>query len=115
MKMTFRWFGSNDDSITLAQIRQIPGVTGVAGTLPDIPAGEVWPRERIAALKKEVEDVGLTLEVIESVNIHDSIKTGPFGQDGLPDGNPPGSGPFGRDGISHGNPPGSSPSPGGCG
>ncbi|MDR1411829.1 MAG: mannonate dehydratase, partial [Spirochaetaceae bacterium] len=29
MKMTFRWFGSKDDSVTLHQIRQIPGVTGV--------------------------------------------------------------------------------------
>jgi mannonate dehydratase len=42
----------------------------------DIPAGEVWPKDRIAALKKEVNAAGLELEVIESVNIHDSIKTG---------------------------------------
>jgi mannonate dehydratase len=76
MKIVFRWFGSKDDSVTLEQIRQIPAVTGVVGTLPDIPAGEVWPRDRIAALKKEVEESGLELEVIESVNIHDSIKTG---------------------------------------
>jgi mannonate dehydratase len=46
------------------------------GTLPDISAGEAWPTERIAALKIEVADAGLELEVIESVNIHDSIKTG---------------------------------------
>jgi mannonate dehydratase len=76
MKMTFRWFGSKDDSISLEQIRQIPGVSGVVGMLPDIPAGEVWPKARIAALKKEVKDAGLELEVIESVNIHDSIKIG---------------------------------------
>jgi mannonate dehydratase len=76
MKMTFRWFGSQDDSVTLAQIRQIPGVSGVVGMLPDIPAGEVWPKNRIAALKHEVEAGGLELEVIESVNIHDAIKTG---------------------------------------
>jgi mannonate dehydratase len=76
MKTVFRWFGSKDDSVTLGQIRQIPGVSGVVGMLSDIPAGEVWPSERIAALKAEVEASGLELEVIESVNIHDSIKTG---------------------------------------
>jgi mannonate dehydratase len=76
MKIVFRWFGSKDDSVTLEQIRQIPAVTGVVGMLPDIPAGEVWPKDRIAVLKKEVEVSGLELEVIESVNIHDSIKIG---------------------------------------
>ncbi|MDR3130403.1 MAG: mannonate dehydratase [Treponema sp.] len=76
MKIVFRWFGSKDDSVSLEQIRQIPAVSGVVGMLSDIPAGEVWPKERIAALKKEVEASGLELEVIESVNIHDSIKTG---------------------------------------
>jgi mannonate dehydratase len=80
MKMTFRWFGSKDDTITLAQLRQIPGLSGVVGTVSDIPAGEVWPKERIAALKKEVNDAGLEIEVIESVNIHDSIKTGSPGR-----------------------------------
>lgn len=74
--MTFRWFGENDDSITLNQIRQIPGVTGVVGTLSDIPVGEVWPLERILELKKTVEASGLKLEVIESVNVHEDIKLG---------------------------------------
>ena len=76
MKMTFRWFGQGDDSVTLEQIRQIPGRPGIVGMIADIPAGEVWPKERIAALKKCVTDAGLSIEVIESVNIHDSIKTG---------------------------------------
>jgi mannonate dehydratase len=76
MKMTFRWFGSKDDSVSLQQIRQIPGVSGVVAMMADIPVGEVWPSERIAALKKEVNEAGLELEVIESVNIHDDIKTG---------------------------------------
>lgn len=80
MKMTFRWFGSKDDRITLSQLRQIPGLSGVVGTVSDIPAGEVWPAERIAALKAEVNAAGLELEVIESVNIHDSIKTGSPGR-----------------------------------
>ncbi|WP_461215983.1 mannonate dehydratase [Lacticaseibacillus sp. GG6-2] len=74
--MGFRWFGSKDDPISLQQIRQIPGTTQVVGALYDVPVGEVWPKEKIAALKKEIEDAGLHLEVIESVNIHDDIKIG---------------------------------------
>lgn len=76
MHMTLRWFGSAFDSVPLWKIRQIPGVEGVITTLYDIPAGEAWPRERIAALKKEVEASGLKILGIESVNIHDSIKIG---------------------------------------
>lgn len=76
MEMTFRWYGKSEDKVTLEQIRQIPGVKGIVGTLFDIPAGEVWPKERIKALKEEVEAAGLTLKVIESVNIHDDIKIG---------------------------------------
>lgn len=76
MKMTLRWYGSKFDSVTLQQIRQIPGVTGVITTLYDIPAGEVWSVEKIKALKDEVEASGLKIEGIESVNIHDAIKIG---------------------------------------
>lgn len=74
--MGFRWYGSQDDPISLKDIRQIPGTTQVVGALFDVPVGEVWPEEKIAALKKEVEAAGLKLEVIESVNIHDDIKIG---------------------------------------
>lgn len=76
MEMTLRWFGSKFDSVTLEQIRQIPGVPGVITTLYDIPAGEVWPMEKIVALQKEVEASGLKIAGIESVNIHDAIKIG---------------------------------------
>ena len=76
MQMTLRWFGDKFDSVKLWQIRQIPGVTGVITTLYDIPAGDVWPIERIKALQKEVEDAGLNIAGIESVNIHDAIKIG---------------------------------------
>lgn len=74
--MGFRWYGSKDDPISLQDIRQIPGTTQVVGALFDIPVGEVWPKDRIAALKHEIEASGLKLEVIESVNIHDDIKIG---------------------------------------
>lgn len=76
MKMTLRWFGTGHDSVTLEQIRQIPGVTGVITTLYDIPVGEAWKVEDIQRLKDEVEASGLKIEGIESVNIHDSIKVG---------------------------------------
>jgi len=76
MKMTLRWFGSKMDPIPLRYIRQIPAVTGVVSSLMDIPAGETWPLGRIMALKEEVEDAGLKLEVIESVNVHEDIKLG---------------------------------------
>ncbi len=76
MDMTLRWFGTGYDSVTLEQIRQIPGVTGVITTLYGKMPGEVWEPEEIAAMKKEVEDAGLTVKGIESVNVHDSIKVG---------------------------------------
>lgn len=76
MEMTLRWYGSRFDTVTLKQIRQIPGVTGVITTLYDTKPGEVWSRERIRALKNEVEAFGLHISGIESVNVHDAIKTG---------------------------------------
>ena len=75
MKMTFRWYGSQSDPIPLKYIRQIPGMTGLMGLL-DKPAGVDWPEEEFAALKKEVTEAGLEIEVIESVNVHEDIKTG---------------------------------------
>ncbi len=76
MEMTLRWYGSKFDTVTLQQIRQIPGVTGVITTLYDTQPGELWSQERIHALKEEVEASGLHISGIESVNIHDDIKTG---------------------------------------
>ena len=76
MEMTLRWYGSKFDTVTLKQIRQIPGVTGVITTLYDTEPGEVWSRERIRAMKEEVEAAGLHVAGIESVNIHEAIKTG---------------------------------------
>ena len=76
MEMTMRWFGTGFDTVTLKQIRQVPGVTGVITTLYDTEPGEVWSTERIRALKAEVEAAGLHISGIESVNIHDAIKVG---------------------------------------
>ena len=76
MNISFRWFGEGFDSVTLDQIRQIPVVKGVVSTLYSNLPGEIWEREEIRALKKQIEDHGLKLDGIESVNIHDAIKTG---------------------------------------
>ena len=76
MEMTLRWFGTGFDTVTLNQIRQVPGVKGVITTLYDTEPGEAWSRERIHALKEEVEAAGLHIAGIESVNIHDAIKVG---------------------------------------
>lgn len=76
MEMTLRWFGTGYDSVTLQQIRQIPGVTGVITTLYNTKPGEVWSQEDIHKLKVEVESAGLKIAGIESVNVCDAIKVG---------------------------------------
>lgn len=81
MEMTLRWYGSKFDSVTLKQIRQIPGVTGVITTLYDTAPGDLWSQEAIHNLKNEVEAAGLHIAGIESVNIHDSIKIGSADRD----------------------------------
>lgn len=75
MKMSFRWYGP-DDPVTLQNIRQIPNMQAIVTAVYDVPVGEVWSRNSIAALKKQVEDNGLQFEVIESVPVHEDIKLG---------------------------------------
>lgn len=85
MEMTLRWYGTGYDSVTLEQIRQIPGVRGVITTLYDTLPGEIWTPERIAAMKDEVEASGLRVSGIESVNVHDAIKAGTAQRDEMID------------------------------
>ena len=75
MKLTFRWYGDSDPVI-LDKIRQIPAVEGIVSAVYDVPAGEVWSRESIAALKSKANAAGLTFEVVESVPVHEDIKLG---------------------------------------
>lgn len=82
MKMTFRWYGSGSDSITLKQIRQIPGMTGLMGLLDGKAAGEIWTEAEIKTYMDEVHAAGLECEVIESVNVHEDIKLGLPTRDG---------------------------------
>ena len=80
MQMTFRWYG-DDDPVTLKKIKQIPGVTGIVSAIYDIPVGQVWPLEKIYELKNKIEGEGLSLSVIESVPVHEDIKTGDGNRD----------------------------------
>lgn len=84
MKMTFRWYGESDP-VPLAYIRQIPGMYGIVSAIYDVPVGEVWPIEKIRALKDTIEAHGLKLEVIESVPVHEDIKLGKPSRDRLID------------------------------
>ncbi|MGE6753740.1 mannonate dehydratase [Rossellomorea sp. NPDC071047] len=76
MKMTFRWYGEGNDSISLQQIKQIPGVEGFVWALHDVPAGEEWPLDKIEEVKNQAEQFGLNIDVVESVNVHEDIKLG---------------------------------------
>lgn len=75
MKMTFRWYGEGD-SIPLSHIRQIPSVTGVVTAVYSVPPGEAWAEEDILRLKKAAAAEKLSMEVIESVPVHEDIKLG---------------------------------------
>ena len=75
MKMTFRYYGKNDP-VTLTAISQIPTVRSIVSAVYDVPAGGVWSRESIAALKADAEAHGLSFEVVESVPVPEDIKLG---------------------------------------
>lgn len=76
MKMVFRWFGEHNDTVTLEQIRQIPGVEGIVWALHDVPVGEVWSQDQIHEIQATADRYGLHTHVVESVNIHEDIKLG---------------------------------------
>ena len=75
MKMSFRWYGTGNDSISLSQIKQIPGVTEIVWALHEKQPGEIWEKEEIAKVKSELDEYGFGMSVVESVNVHDDIKT----------------------------------------
>lgn len=75
MKLTFRWYGESD-VIPLEYIRQIPNMSGVVTAVYDVPVGEAWSMQSVERLKKLSNDNGLEMEVIESIPVHEDIKTG---------------------------------------
>lgn len=81
MNMIFRWYGEGNDSISLSDIKQIPGVKGVCWSLHDKVAGEVWEMEEIQEVKNLCDKNGINIEVVESVNVHDDIKIGKASRD----------------------------------
>ncbi len=84
MKMTMRWFGQ-DDPVSLANIRQVPGVTGMVSALYDVEVGEAWSVASLAKLRDDVNAVGMNLDVIESISVHPDIKLGLPTRDGYID------------------------------
>jgi mannonate dehydratase len=73
MEEAMRWFGPND-TVTLGEIRQT-GATAIFSSLHELPYGEAWPVEAIAQRKSEIAASGLEWRVVESVPVHESIKT----------------------------------------
>lgn len=80
MLLSFRWFGAHD-AVTLANIRQVPGVGGIVTSLHHRAPGEPWALDDVERVRDTVHEAGFVLPVIESIPVHEDIKLGVAGRD----------------------------------
>ena len=73
MKQTWRWFGP-DDPVSLAHVRQA-GATGIVSALHHLNDGRAWPLDELLKRRAAIEAAGLSFDVVESITVHEDIKT----------------------------------------